>query len=119
MANEHIRTAAANLQRAAQDVHEDKRRLMNNIDTIKRDAASATRQEEQQIAQLQRRISDHNVTGSAKISAELQQHNLRLDIAQIKKNADQQEKDLNQQLHNLNVKEAEFGNLASHLNGIA
>ena len=119
MANEHIKTAAANLQRAAQDVREEKHRLQNSINSMKRDAENAIRKAEQQIMQLHQRLTDQNVDESMKIAASLQQQNLRGDIAQIKKNTDQQERDLTQQINGMDGQESEFESLASHLNNIA
>lgn len=119
MANEHIRTAAANLQRAAQDVRESEHRLQNDIEDLKRNAADAVKKAEQQIDILQHSLYDRGVPDSSKLAVGLQLHNLHSDIARIKKDSAQREQSLRQQLSSLSGQENEFNNLASHLNNIA
>lgn len=119
MANEHIKTAAANLERAAQDVHDAKQRAKNDIDLSKRQAEDSIKRLNNQLQQLNRSKANPRVAGNEKLAIDVQRHNIHNEISQIEKNTKTYEQTVMRELSNMDGQENELHNLASHLNGIA
>lgn len=119
MANEHIKTAANNLERAISDLNLQIQGIKNNIDESKRKAAAEIRKTRVNIAQLEKKRLQPNVDAPAKIAVEIQIKNLQLDIAKIQKQIDEYAHKLESQISGLNGEIREFESLVSHLNALA
>jgi FtsZ-binding cell division protein ZapB len=119
MANEHLKTAAANIQRAVSDVQILQQELRAKEENAKRDAAARTRQITEQIAQLQRDRNRHDLNSADKLAVDVQIKNLQLEIDKIRHETDAYVSDLEHQISGLNGQVNEFQNLAAHLQMLA
>jgi len=119
MANEHIKTAAANLQRAAQDGREQQNAFRHQIDDSKRECATRIAAIKAQMGQMQRIQADPNVNESLKVANSIQMQNLNNEIAQTQKDNDRFVSEVNNQISGLDGQIREFENIASRLNGMA
>ena len=119
MANEHIKTAASNLQRAAQDVRQQINEIHNQVTHARQQALSSIKNLKTQIDQLQRSKNDSHTDMPSKVAIEVQVKNLQLQIAQIEKDTNDYARKMEGQANGLGGEISEFENLSSHLNAIA
>lgn len=116
MANEHIKTAATNLERAAQDVRQQQDEFRRNIEDAKRAASDKINRLKAQIAQLERDQHRHDIDTGSKIAYSAQARNLKIEIEKIEHDTNAFVQDLQHQLTNLDGQVNEFMNLARRLN---
>ena len=119
MANEHIKTAANNLQRAVSDVNQQIQEAKNDIDNSKRQTLSSIKALKTEIATLNSMKNKDSVTTSGKVALNAQTNNLQRQIAQLQKDNDEYVRQREGQISALNNEVHEFENLSSHLNAIA
>lgn len=119
MANEHVKIAASNLQRAAQDARQKIKELNKEIDDSRRQAASSISNLRTQIGVLQHGMTRPETDTNTKVASQAEMSNINLQIGQIKKDNDEYVRNLQNQINALNSEVNEFNSLSSHLNQVA
>ncbi|CAN5440380.1 hypothetical protein BH10PAT3_BH10PAT3_8480 [soil metagenome] len=119
MANEHIKTAASNLQRAAQDERERQSELRREIDNAKRTCDTRMADIKAQMTANARNALMPNTNDVAKRANAVHVQSLKAEMAKIKKDTDLYISHISDQAKGLDGHIGEFENLASHLNNIA
>jgi chromosome segregation ATPase len=119
MANQHIRTAASNLQNAAQDMREEEQHLRADITQAKQQALTSIKMLKTQADQLERRKRDDRSDANERTAIDRQQKAIKNEIAEIEKNTKLHEQAVEKEISDMKNKESEFNNLASRLDVIA
>jgi len=119
MANEHLRTAAANLQRAVSDVRELQRQIRADIDNTRHNNDKTINDINNQIIQLENLKKNAQGHESDKLAAGMKQQMLHAEISKIHSNTDAYVRQQSQKLSDLDGQIREFENLAGRLNSLA
>ena len=119
MANEHLRTAAMNLQRAVQDVRDAQKRIHGEIEAVKRDNAKKIDTINKQIANMERNRMRKNLASASRVSVAAEEQTLQAQVSQISRDTELYVSQRDQEIRMFEGQANQFQNLASQLNTIA
>ncbi len=119
MANEHLKAAAMNLQRAVQDVHDAQKRIHGEIETVKRDNAKKIDSINKQITRAERNRLKSNLTDVSKIAIAGEVQTLQAQISQINSDTERYVSQRDQEIRMYEGQSSKFQNLANELNSLA
>lgn len=119
MANEHIRSAATNLQRAIQDVRDAQARIRGEIENAKRDYAKSIEKIHQQMVRLERDRNKSRTLPADKIAISGQLQKLQTQISTIQHDSEVYAAQRQQEITMFDGQAIEFEGLADHLQRLA
>ncbi|MDB5182495.1 MAG: hypothetical protein JWO47_279 [Candidatus Saccharibacteria bacterium] len=119
MANEHLKTAASNIQRAVSDVRLLQSQIRAEMENTKRKNEQLIKDIHKQMAQLERGVQNPNMRDSDKLANRTKEQMLQAEISKIQAETEKYIRERNQQLHGLDGQATEFESLSTHLQQIA
>lgn len=119
MANEHIKTAAMNLQRAVQDVRDAQKRLHGEIDNVKRENARKIEAINRHISQLEVKRIRKNFPSTGRVDIVAEERTLQSQISIINRDTELYAAQREQEINMFEGQANHFQSLANQLNTIA